>query len=263
MKPTTPTILLLAALGTASAETVFLTDGGALEVSRYEVRDEVVIFVTPDGKLQSLPCAYVDLDATRKRGRFALSETYRLPATDAMVTEAVELIGLRHLTDEIATSAQGVARGVRHASFPPDVLALATAKGFRADRLYEVAEDAFRSKVSRSQLSAALVWLRSPLARQKGALETGASRDTRARFQAAIMKNPPSRARLELVQRLDIASGTSEAAVEIQAAMMGALLEGLETPASAAEMVVEKARPQFSAKTRARVQMSLSLPTRM
>ena len=54
MKPTTPTILLLAALGTASAETVFLTDGGALEVSRYEVRDEVVIFVTLTGS--SNPC---------------------------------------------------------------------------------------------------------------------------------------------------------------------------------------------------------------
>ena len=256
MKPTTPTILLLAALGTASAETVFLTDGGALEVSRYEVRDKVVVFVTPDGKLHSVPRAYVDLDATRKRG-FALSDTYRLPASDAMVAEAVELIGLRRLTDEIATSAQGVARGVRHASFPPDVLALATSEGFRADRLYEVAADAFRSKASRSQLSAALVWLRSPLARQKSALETGASRDARASFDAAVMKNPPSRARLELVQRLDIASGTSDAAVEIQAAMMGALLEGLETPASAAEMVVEKARPQFAAKTRARVQMSL------
>ena len=84
MKPATPTILLLAALGTASAETVFLTDGGALEVSRYEVRDDVVVFVTPDGKLQSVARAYVDLDATRKSGRFALCETYRLPASDAM-----------------------------------------------------------------------------------------------------------------------------------------------------------------------------------
>ena len=257
MKPITPTILLLAALGTASAETVFLTDGGALEVSRYEVRDDVVVFVTPDGKLQSLLRSFVDLDATQQKGQFALSAPYRLPASEAMVAEAVELIGLRRLTDEIATSAQGVARGVRHASFPPDVLALATSKGFRADRLYEIAEDAFRSRASRSQLSTALVWLRSPLARHKRALETGASRDTRASFHAAIMKNPPSRARLELVQRLDIASGTSEAAVEIQAAMMGALLEGLETPASAAETVVEQARPQFAAKTRARIQMSL------
>ena len=31
MKPTTPMILLLAALGTASAESIFLADGGAFE----------------------------------------------------------------------------------------------------------------------------------------------------------------------------------------------------------------------------------------
>ena len=257
MKPTTPMILLLAALGTASAESIFLADGGAFEVRRYEVHDDVVVFVTPDGKLRSVPRAYVDLDATRQMSHFALSETDRLPASDAMVAEAVKLIELRRLTDEIATSAQGVARAIRHASFPPDVLAVATSKGFRADRLYEVAEHAFRSNTSRSQLSAALVWLRSPLARRKGVLGTGASRETRESFRAAIMEKPPSRARLELVQRLDVASGTSEAAVEIQAAMMGSLLEGLKTPSSAAEMVVEQARPQFAAKARARIQMSL------
>ncbi|TDI39567.1 MAG: hypothetical protein E2P02_18425 [Acidobacteria bacterium] len=255
MKSTTPMILLLAALGTATAETVFLNDGGALEVSSYEVRGDVVVFVTPDGKLRSLPRAYVDLDATQ--GRFSLSETSRLPTSEAMVAEAVELVGLRRLTDEIATSAQGVARGVRHASFPPEVLALATSQGFRADRLYEVAEKAFRSRASRLELSAALVWLRSQLARRKRVSEADKSRDTRESFEAATMKNPPSRARLELVQRLDTASGTSEAAVEIQAAMMGALLEGLETPASAAATVVEQARPQFAAKTRGRIQMSL------
>ena len=79
MKPTTPMRLLLAALGTASAETVFLTDGGALEVIRYEVHDDVVVFVTPDGKLWSLPRTYVDLEATQEQSRFALSETSRLP----------------------------------------------------------------------------------------------------------------------------------------------------------------------------------------
>ena len=110
--------------------------------------------------------------------------------------------------------------------------------------------------MSRLQLSAALVWLRSPLARRKRVSEAEA-RETRESFEAATIKNPPSRARLELVQRLDLASGTSDAAVEIQAAMMGALLEGLETPASVAATVVEQARPQFAAKTRDRIQMSL------
>ena len=173
-----------------------------------------------------------------------------------MVAEAAELVGLRRLTAEIATSAQGVPRGVKHASFSREVLALATSQGFRADRLYEVAEKAFRSKVSRLQLSDALGWLRSPLARRKRVSEAEA-RETRESFEKATIKNPPSRARLELVQRLDLASGTSKAAVEIQAAMMGALLEGLETPASVAATVVEQARPQFAAKTRDRIQMSL------
>ena len=217
MKPTTPTILLLAALGTANAETVFLNEGAALELQplRSARRRRGLRHPEREAPIRATPLRGTRSDEEKGPLRaFRNVPTSRDPGHGRRSRRAH---GLRRLTDEIATSAQGVARGVRYASFPPDVLALATSKGFRADRLYEVAEDAFPSKASRSQVRDALVWLPSPLARRKGLVEVGASRD----FQAAIMKNPPSRARLELMERLDIASGTSEAAVEIQAAMMG------------------------------------------
>jgi hypothetical protein len=50
-----------------SSQTVIcFVDGTRLEVRDYEVRDDVVLFTTLDGRFRSVPRSYVDLEATRR-----------------------------------------------------------------------------------------------------------------------------------------------------------------------------------------------------
>lgn len=49
-----------------SADVVVFTDGSRMEVERYEVKEGIVLLTTLDGKLQSVPRAYIDLEATER-----------------------------------------------------------------------------------------------------------------------------------------------------------------------------------------------------
>ena len=258
MKPFVNTLIVfgvVAALAVANAvcaETVHFTDGTRMEVASYEIRDHVVILVTSDGKLRSVPRSYVDLDA--------------LADKEAMVTEAIELMGLRRLTDEIASSARQAAAGIDEGSPQSEMLVDAMSEGFASERIYRVAEETFREKATGMRLGTALEWLRSPFARRMERAESSGFEGSLESYIAGLESAPPSGARVELLLRLDRASGTSDAAVEMQVAMMKALLQGMYFSVSAQagpgadhaiEQAIERARPKFARKTRNRIQLSL------
>lgn len=247
MKPILYSLIVLFSATAFGAETVRFTDGTHIDVVGFEVRDDVVVLVTPDGKLRSVPLSSVDPET--------------LPDQEAMIAEAIELMGLRRLIDEIARSARRAATGLDGGALTSELVADAMAQGFQAERLYEVAEETFRDRANGLQLGAALDWLRSPIARRIEDAETSGSDEMRARYTDELAFAPPTRERVELLLRLDRASGTSEAAVEMQAAMMKALLQGLYPSGPdvhhAIEEALEEARPRLARKTRTRIQMSL------
>jgi hypothetical protein len=247
MKPFLFIFIVLCAATALADEPVRLTDGTHIDVVGFEVRDDVVVLVTTDGKLRSVPLSSVDL-AT-------------LPDQNAMIAEAIELMGLRRLTDEISKSARMAAAGLDGGALTSELVADAMAQGFRAERLYEVAEEAFRQRASGLQLAAALRFLRSPIARRIEDAERGGSEETLARYTHELASAPPTRERVELLLRLDRASGTSDAAVEMQAAMLKALLQGLYPSGPDVRRTIEdaldEARPRLARKTRARIQVSL------
>lgn len=247
MKPFVNTLVVLGVATAVCAETVHFTDGTRMEVVSYQIRHGVVILLTSDGKLQSVPRSYVVLDA--------------LADQEAMVTEAIELLGLRRLTDEVASSARQAAAGFDDGSRTSEMLVDAMSEGFASERIYRVAEETFRERASGMPLGAALVWLRSPFARRMEQAESNVSRGSLEGYLAELESAPPSGERVELLLRLDRASGTSEAAVEMQAAMMKALLQGLYPSGSGGEhaidQAVEQARPKLARKTRNRIQVSL------
>lgn len=234
----------LALLGLAAAvgaETVHFTDGTTIEVSSYEIREHVVILLTADGKLRSVPKSLVRMD--------------ELADEDAMLAEAIELVGLRRLTDEIASSADEAANGTS------EVLEAALTEGFAAERLYEVAEATFREEASGTRLAAALEFLRSPLARRMERAETMGSQTSVDEYAQTLASDPPSGDRVELLLRLDRASGTSEAAVEMQAAMIKAMLQSIYPSGPDTEHAIERAldeaRPKLARRTRNRIHVSL------
>ncbi len=250
MKPLASTLIVFAVATPLCAETIHFTDGTRMEVASYEIRDHVVILLTADGKLRSVPRSYVDLNA--------------LADKEAMIAEAIELLGLRHLTDEIASSARQAAAGIDEGSSTSEILVDAMSEGFASERIYRVAEDTFREKAKGMHLGAALDWLRSPFARRMEEAASSGTRGSLESYIAGLESAPPSGDRVELILRLDRASGTSDAAVQMQVAMMKALLQGMYLSRHAGagaeqaiEQAVEQARPKLARKTRNRIHLSL------
>src|SRR3972149_5934039 len=62
-------VLILLLPWDASAEVVILADGSQLSVQSYQRKGELLVMTTLDGKLRSVPCKYIDLEATEQRNR--------------------------------------------------------------------------------------------------------------------------------------------------------------------------------------------------
>ena len=63
--PTILTVVLLLLLaGPAVADVVIFADGTRMQVQKYEIKKNFVVITTMDGKLQSIPSNYINLDAT-------------------------------------------------------------------------------------------------------------------------------------------------------------------------------------------------------
>jgi len=60
-------VLILLLPWDASAEVVILADGSQLSVQSYQRKGELLVMTTLDGKLRSVPCKYIDLEATEQR----------------------------------------------------------------------------------------------------------------------------------------------------------------------------------------------------
>ncbi len=81
---------LPASLAAAQIHIVF-TDGKRLEVQSYEVKEGVVLLKTKEGKLMSVPRAYVNLPATEQANRGGAPPATRTPAAPAPRPQEREL----------------------------------------------------------------------------------------------------------------------------------------------------------------------------
>jgi len=247
MKPFCVTFVVLTIAAVAAGETIRLTDGTRVEVTSVRIQDDVVVLVLPDGNLRSVPRSHVDAGS--------------LPDTEVMIAEAIELVELRRLTDQIATSALRAASDLDEGSRRSGLVGKAMLVGFDPERLYAIAEETVRKRASERHVGPVLEWLHSPLGRRTQRARSHASEESRASFRDELAAEPPTRERVELFLRLDRASGTSEAAVAMQSAMTKALLRGLypskDEGGHAIEKALERARPKLERQTRSRIQMSL------
>ena len=108
---------------------------------------------------------------------------------------------------------------------------------FAADRMYAAIHHEFGRSVDREQLEAMAAWFRSPLGRRITALEVAAAKPEAApeiaAFAASLKKSPATVARLELVQRLDWVTGTSDDTTALALAIAGSVTRAaaVATPA--------------------------------
>jgi len=135
------------------------------------------------------------------------------------------------------------------------------AQSLRPEAVYGVVRDAFRPQVDRPNLEATAVWLRTPVARKIIALEIASSEPSAdkklADYAASVKATPPPARRLELLQRLDWATGANETSADLVAAIARALASAV----SAAGPPETRLRPgqldERAAQVRARVYESL------
>jgi len=116
------------------------------------------------------------------------------------------------------------------------------ARQFAPAPMYMAVRDDFRRRVERKQLDAMAAWFRSPLGRKVTALEIAASRPDAApkiaAFAEALKAVPATASRLELVQRLDWVSGSSQETTDLALAIAGSVARA----AAAAAPVDRRAR---------------------
>lgn len=258
-------VLSLVALltGQAHAETMVFRDGSRMEVLRYELDGDLVVLTAPNGKLLSVPRGSVDLEATEASNRKPD------PANDP-AGEALRLLDLRHLTDEIARAARGAGEDQLAATprYDPrsESLRAALREGFDPDRFYQITIVSFREKADALAWNEILPWLRSELVQR---LSRNSNQEPSAssleEFRTGLASNPPSLSRLQLIERLDRASGTSTGAVVMEIALMKALLaamnpsfdsEGRLSRAQIEELA-ERSRPGLLDSARERVRLLL------
>ena len=143
------------------------------------------------------------------------------------VDEIFELSGMRPQLPAIARTlgAEYLPRPGQLAERDTALVAQIVARQFAPERFYAVIRDDFRRRVDQRQLDAMAVWFRSPLGRKITALEIAASNPDAApkiaAFAAGLKTSPAAAPRLDLVQRLDWVTGTSQETTDLTLAIAG------------------------------------------
>ena len=180
------------------------------------------------------PAAEAAVAASSEKSDAAVAST--APAT---VDEILELSGMRPQLPAIAQ-----ALGAEYLPRPGQLgdrdgarVTQIVARQFAAAPLYSAVRDEFRRRVERKQLDAMAAWFRSPLGRKVTALEIAASRPEVApkiaAFAEALKTVPAAPSRLELVQRLDWVSGTSQETTDLALAIAGSVARAAAAAAPA------------------------------
>ena len=143
----------------------------------------------------------------------------------ATIDELLELSGVKAQLPGMTSRIAGEFRPRRGQMSPKDQAAIDRIVGqiLRHETIYALVRDEVRRRLDRAKLEATVAWLRSPVGRKITALEiaaseTGAEQKVGA-YAASLRTNPPLGRRLELVQRLEWVSGSTDVSLDILAAI--------------------------------------------
>jgi hypothetical protein len=240
-------VIVFATVAQAEEILVF-ADGARIVVDSYEVRGNVVVFTTLDGKLRSVPLSYIDVAAMKvpntvgsngeSAAPVAQVEAPELPPATPVARQAplpetrgstddrlekikriLELYGtettLRQFRRRVET--QVVELGVALPHENHQQLLGALKQGFASSEVIDIVARTFADGSTEKQLDSWLGWLECPLARRMIEMEqtAHADGDERSRFAKKIERRPVPESRLALVGRLDDLVATSATDVEM------------------------------------------------
>lgn len=191
--------------------------------------------------------------------------------TPTAIDEVLELYGVTEQVEQLAGMLLA-SLDQQQAQLDPEVyrvLRNAFEFTFTSEKLYNRLAASFAEQANEAQLARTLTWLQTPLSRKMTGLELAANtREAMAglqKYSALIESQPPPQPRRALIERFDETVGATRLALEVQVAVLRALLEGANSllpqeRQSAPEQVdslVTRMRAQFQEPLRQQVQVSL------
>ena len=201
-------------------------DGGTVVYSDQPPQAGVTIAAPPG---QEAPPVATAPDAPAVEATAVRPDARVVSARPATVDEVLDLSGLRPQLTGIANAlgAEYLPRSGQLGERDTAAVVRLVARHFAPERLYAGIRDDFGRRVDQRQLDAMAVWFRSPIGRKVTALEIAASAPEAASkiaaFAAGLKSSPPPASRLELVQRLDWVTATSQETTDLALVVAGSI----------------------------------------
>ena len=218
-----------------ATEIVVLVDGNRMDVKSYEIQARVVVVTTWDGKVQSFPMAWVDVEATK-----SVSHQYepaegippvRLQKARMLLDAYGVRAGVSGFFEELEIELRSIQTVVDRPTY--DVVRGSFRAAFDGERVFDVVVAELARRADDALLDRWSRWMSLPETERMMAMEnaklTGSDTDSdddaidESRYLAAFHANADADYRQELIGRLDKAVRASEAGLEIASALAGSL----------------------------------------
>jgi hypothetical protein len=213
----------------AHAEIVVLINGNRMDVKSYEIQTSVVVVTTWDGKVQSFPITWVDVEATK-------SVSHQYDPTEGIPAERLQKArrlldgfgvadGVAALFDEVEIEIRSLRAGITRPTY--DVVRGAFRNAYNGERVFDVVAADFARHADDALIDRWSQWMSQPQTQRMLSMENAEANDDDAieasRYLAELYSDPDSNYRQELVARLDNAMLASEAGLEIATALASSL----------------------------------------
>ncbi len=272
------TLAILAFFWASSSfgEVIVFRNGSQLEVESYEVKSNLVVFTTTEGKVRSVSLILVDLEVTGQKNLAGVSlastgsgeSSKNEPLSIDKATKVQELLessAVKNLLYQLPTlMAAGMAQAEQlmlgNRMEVDERLRRALERNCQPKQVYEAVLADFSEQAEDTRLNSALAWLRSPLSRRMIELERSAKTPEGLRlllgYANGLDEMPPAR-RLEKLQRLDEVIGLTEARVELRMQILRAVFEGFNQTVPHDRRISEEEMNKAIQKAQAQMRASL------
>ncbi len=212
-----------------ATEIVVLIDGNRMDVKSYEIQTRVVVVTTWDGKVQSFPLTWVDLEATKNASHQVDPAEGIPPERLQKARMLLDAYGVREGVSGFFEQVEVEVRSLHAVVDRPtyDVVRGSFRAAYDGERIFDVVVADFARNADDALLDVWSRWMSLPETERIMAMENAELRNDdefdKSRYLAELYVNPDTNGRRELVSRLDKALRASEAGLEIVTALSDSL----------------------------------------
>ncbi len=262
------------------SEVIVFVDGTQMEVQAFEIKGNLFVFTTTEGKVRSVPLSLLDTHATARHKNSGEARAAKTPRPvspppkllthsvnlgEQKARELLESSGMKSLVLQMSAHVSWdlaeVDRLIPGYRRELESVRSAFEPALESQHIGEVVASALAEAAGDPRLNRALGWFRTPLSHRMTRLTIAAQSHEGRRllqdYADHLASEMPPAKRMELIQRLDDATGLTELEVEQRSRILRAVLEAVNRSVPAKRRIsldeideaVEKARGRLRAST--------------